>query len=64
MEKTIKKIEERELFRREDRVFHKKYGMGVVQGSFYGYLFRVKWENGDITKHTAKTLKLILQKEI
>ena len=64
MKKTLKEKAEREVFSRGDRVFHKKYGIGVVQGSFYGYLFRVKWENGDITKHTAQTLKLILQEEI
>jgi len=59
MKKTLKELEEREVSRRGDRVIHKKYGIGIVQMYFYGYLFRVKWVNGDSTKHTAQTLKLI-----
>lgn len=59
MNKVPRDFNSRQFFSKGNKVFHKKHGIGIVKSSKHGYIYLVDWDNGECTKNTAQTLKLI-----
>jgi hypothetical protein len=53
----------RQFFSYGNKVFHKRYGIGIVRGSWHGHIYLVDWYTGESTRNTAQTLKLISESD-